>query len=278
MYRIIDWNELWKVHHVSSPERVARDRDPASVWDRRASSYRHFTRDSVALSEKEVRMMDLQPNDTVLDVGAGNGRLAVPVAKRVSKVTALDPSGGMLSLLREHMADAGHNNFSCIQSRWEDVKVGVDLPQHHVVIDSFTLGFYDLKEALQKMDAAALRSVYLFWHAGDWRSARERALYRTIFGEAVAMSGGYPDYSYVLNILHDLGIFAHVRIYDATWETIYESVEEAAGHWAKMHEVSPDQLPVLSEYFAEVLVRQKDGRYRDTTHRLQAMLWWEKKG
>jgi SAM-dependent methyltransferase len=276
MYRIIDWNELWKVYHASSPERIARDRDPASVWDLRAASYRKFTRDATALAEKEVGMVNLRPNDTVLDVGAGGGRLAVPIAKKVAHVTALDPSGAMLSLLREHMGETRQENFSCLQIRWEDVEVAVDLLPHDVVIDSFTLGFYDLKEALQKLDAAALRAVYLFWHAGEWRSAQELLLYRTVFGEAAVQAWGYPDYIYVVNILHDLGIFANMRIYEATWETVYESPAEAAEHWARMHDVSPDHFPTLQEHFAKILVRQEDGRYLDSVSRLQAMIWWTK--
>ncbi len=276
MDRIINYNELWKLHHISSPERVARDRDPAAVWDRRASSYRQFTKDSVALAEKEMEMMDLRATDSVLDVGAGNGRLAVPIAARVSHVTALDPSGAMLALLRKHMEEAGQSNFSCLQSRWEDVEVGKHFSPHDVVVDSFTLGFYDLQEALQKLDTAAKRAAYLFWHVGEWRTRKEQALYRAVFGESSSRVWGYPDYSYVVNILHDIGIYASVTIYRATWETIHESPREAAEHWARMHDVSPDLLSTVQEHYAEILVPLENGRYLESASRLQAMVGWTK--
>ncbi|WP_333582962.1 class I SAM-dependent methyltransferase, partial [Methanoculleus bourgensis] len=119
MHRIIDWNELWKVIHASSPEHAARDRDPAAVWDKRAAAYRRATRGEKGATEQELAVLDLRPEDTVLDVGAGTGRLAVPIARIVAHVTALDPSGGMLSILREQMAAAGLTNYSTVTMRWE---------------------------------------------------------------------------------------------------------------------------------------------------------------
>ncbi|MDD1673495.1 MAG: class I SAM-dependent methyltransferase, partial [Methanomicrobiales archaeon] len=206
MHRIIDWNELWKAIHAGSPERSRKDQDPATVWGRRAAAYHRFTCEGDSATEQELAMLDLRPGDTVLDVGAGTGRLAVPIARSVAQVTALDPSGGMLSILKERMAAEGRNNYSTIQMKWEDVLIGRDLEPHDLVIAAFSLGFFDLGAALRKLDAASWRAVYLFWHAGEWRSREEMELYRTVFGEEVAMQKGYPDYIFPVNILHDAGI------------------------------------------------------------------------
>ena len=43
----------------------------------------------------------VQPSDVWLDVGAGAGRFALPIARRAREVIALDPSPGMLAALRE---------------------------------------------------------------------------------------------------------------------------------------------------------------------------------
>src|SRR5437868_13409163 len=47
----------------------------------------------------------LEPNDVVLDIGAGGGRYALPVALVALEVIALDPSPGMLEVLRQGMAE-----------------------------------------------------------------------------------------------------------------------------------------------------------------------------
>ncbi len=73
-------------------------------------------------------------------------------------MTALDQSAGMLSCLQENVALEGIKNIRSIQKKWQDVSVG-ELEQHDVVISSNSLGVYDLKEALSKMDALAKRAA-----------------------------------------------------------------------------------------------------------------------
>lgn len=276
MHRIIDWNELWKAIRASSPERIEKDRDPAAAWDKRAAAYHRVTRDESGATEQELGVMMIAAGDTVLDVGAGTGRLAVPIARTAAHVTALDPSGGMLSVLEERMAAAGRTNYSCVKMRWEDAVIGRDIEPHDVVIAAFSLGFYDLAAALEKLDAAALRAVYLFWHAGEWRSPGEMELYRSVFGEEAAMQKGYPDYIYPVNILHDAGIYPNVRIHHAAWDAVYDSVEEAVQAWVAMHSPDLDDLAPVREYFSRVLARNGAGKYLERSVRPTAAVWWVK--
>ena len=59
-----------------------------------------------------------RPGDTWLDIGAGAGRFALPIALGVSEVIALDPSAGMLAALREQSASGGITNIRTVQARW----------------------------------------------------------------------------------------------------------------------------------------------------------------
>ena len=278
MHRIIDWNELWKALHVSSPERAEKDRNPAAHWDKRAAAYRRVTRDERLATEQELAILGVQSGETVLDMGAGTGRLAVPVARTAAHVTALDPSEGMLAILRERMAAEGLTNYSCLRKRWEDTVIGRDVEPHDVVVAAFSLGFYDLAAALEKLDAAARRAVYIFWHAGEWRNPGEMALYRTVFGEEAAGEKGYPDYIFPVNILHDAGIYPNVRIYRAAWDAVYDSVEDAARTWAAMHNPGMEDLAPVREYFARALRKDGSGKYIETAVRPTAAVWWEKGG
>jgi SAM-dependent methyltransferase len=278
MHRIIDWNELWKALHVSSPERAEKDRNPAAHWDKRAAAYRRVTRDERSATEQELAILGVQPGETVLDMGAGTGRLAVPVARTAAHVTALDPSEGMLAILRERMAAEGLTNYSCLRKRWEDATIGRDVEPHDIVVAAFSLGFYDLAAALEKLDAAARRAVYIFWHAGEWRNPGEMALYRTVFGDEAAGEKGYPDYIFPVNILHDAGIYPNVRIYRAAWDAVYDSVEDAARAWAAMHNPGMEDLTPVREYFPRVLRKDGSGKYIETAVRPTAAVWWEKGG
>lgn len=59
-----------------------------------------------------------EPGETWLDIGAGAGRFALPLALRVKRVIALDPSPGMLAALRDGMARHGISNVEIIHGRW----------------------------------------------------------------------------------------------------------------------------------------------------------------
>ena len=58
------------------------------------------------------------PGETWLDIGAGAGRYALPLARVAGRVIALDPSSGMLDALREDAADHGIANVETVLGRW----------------------------------------------------------------------------------------------------------------------------------------------------------------
>ncbi len=62
-----------------------------------------------------------RPDDTWLDIGAGAGRYALPLARTVARVVAVDPSPSMLAALRESMGDHRIDNIATIEGRWPDV-------------------------------------------------------------------------------------------------------------------------------------------------------------
>lgn len=97
----------------------------------------------------------VQPGDTWLDIGAGGGRYALPIALLAREVVALDPSDGMLAVLREGAAESGITNVRVVQSRWpssQAIAADVCLISH--------VG-YDIEEIgpfLDAMEAAASRT------------------------------------------------------------------------------------------------------------------------
>lgn len=60
-----------------------------------------------------------------LDVGAGGGRFALPLALQLKRVIAVEPSPSMRGVLREGMAEHGIGNIDVIEGRWEEVEAPV---------------------------------------------------------------------------------------------------------------------------------------------------------
>ena len=61
-----------------------------------------------------------RPDDTWLDIGAGAGRYALPLARTVARVVAVDPSPSMLEALRESMRDHRIENLTAVEGRWPE--------------------------------------------------------------------------------------------------------------------------------------------------------------
>lgn len=59
-------------------------------------------------------------DDTWLDVGAGAGRFAFPLAMAVREVIAVDPSAAMVATLREGAREHGITNVRIVEGRWPD--------------------------------------------------------------------------------------------------------------------------------------------------------------
>ena len=65
------------------------------------------------------RLLELAaPEDTWLDIGAGAGRYALPIALAARDVIAIDPSASMLGVLRELMTAHGIANLRVREGRW----------------------------------------------------------------------------------------------------------------------------------------------------------------
>jgi 2-polyprenyl-3-methyl-5-hydroxy-6-metoxy-1,4-benzoquinol methylase len=65
----------------------------------------------------------LVPGDTSLDVGAGGGRLVVPLAEHCASATAVEPSEAMREQLLATAEAWDVRNISVIASTWEDAVV-----------------------------------------------------------------------------------------------------------------------------------------------------------
>lgn len=58
------------------------------------------------------------PDDVWLDIGAGGGRFAVPLAERVARVVAIEPSPAMREQLAEAAQEAGLRNIELMDLVW----------------------------------------------------------------------------------------------------------------------------------------------------------------
>ena len=182
----IDFGALYRQHMQA----VGRPK-PASVWDARADAVKQ--RDpSDSYTAEFVRRMDLSGCETLLDIGCGQGNIALAVAHSLHAVHGLDYSPRMLELFSANAQSRSLVNAHAILRSWDDD--WSDVPACDVVVASRSTAVMDMESALVKLNDKANKRVYLSSLVGGQ------------FGNAEPL----PDYIYILNILHAMGIHARV--------------------------------------------------------------------
>jgi SAM-dependent methyltransferase len=100
-----------------------------------------------------------RPEDRWLDIGAGAGRYALPLALRVAEVIAVEPSASMRNALRSGKSEHGLDNLTLVGAAWPDALAELGEPPVADVAFIAHVG-YDIEAIgpfLDAMDRAAGR-------------------------------------------------------------------------------------------------------------------------
>jgi SAM-dependent methyltransferase len=252
---IVDWSQIRQTMLLATHRIEFYD---PSYWDKEANVVNQNMARLADLTKKQVKKMSIDSEFTVLDVGAGTGRMTFPMAQRAKHVTALEPSENMLTILRDNARKQHIFNIHYINKSLEDLDTTTS---YDVVVASFSLFMLDIEKAIVKMNALASKRVYLFLSATPWMDA--------IHGS----SGSWSDFIIVYNVLYETGIFANVDICDFEFKQSYEDLEDAVSKYAQIYSISLDKKDKLREYLSVNLVKEK-GKIWDNRKRKAAMIWW----
>jgi len=151
--------ERWTALQLGCPARRARLEEAAehAVWERIAERYDAES----SLARAAPELVDwvaglVRPEDDLLDVGAGTGAFALPLARRVRAVTAAEPSPGMLRVLTRKRDEAEATNLAVVRSGWE----ADSLEPHAVVLGVNSLyRVLDLRAWFDRVRRLARRRV-----------------------------------------------------------------------------------------------------------------------
>lgn len=267
-YADIDWATL----RDNALSRKGWRTKGAKDWDGKARSFAGRNKSSLYV-DLFLSHLPLQEEMTVLDVGSGPGTLAIPIARKVKGVTAIDFSQAMLETLAELAAEEGLTNIKTEHCAWEDDWQARGIARHDIAIASRAMGVKDLATALQKIDDYALQYVFLSDRIGP--TPFEIGAFEAL-GRPFAPG---PDYIYTLNILYTLGIYANVQVLQLERDVTYQSLDEAVASYSWMFSnITPQEIAALKQYIARQTV-SVDGdclTVRRATVPQWALIWWRK--
>ncbi len=268
VYADIDWSKL-RANALAG--KGWQEKGPGE-WDQKAGSFAGRNKSSVYV-ELVLSHLPLDSSYTVLDIGSGPGTLAIPMAKQVRSVTAIDFSPGMLGILNEIAREQNLDNIHTVQCAWEDDWQKKGLQPHDIAIASRSMGVKDLTSALLKLNDYGSRYIFLTDRIGS-----------TPFEEGAFEALGRPftpgpDYIYTLNLLYTLGIFPNVTVLKLERDVDYPSMAEAIKSYSWMfHDITPEEILALKKYLTAKIIRSNNGRItvrRDSPPQW-ALIWWEK--
>ncbi len=269
LYDDIDWQLLWK----NSRQTKSWKSKNAGEWSQKSASFAQRTRHSPYVRQF-LDSVAVDRNTTLLDVGCGPGTLAVPFARKVSRVTAIDYSRGMLDQLEAYAREEGVHNITTIQCAWEDSWEEKQIGRHDLVIASRSMNIEDLAAGIEKLQKHALRQVVI----------AERIAPTPYDPDAFAAIGrsfsSGPDYIYTMNMLHHLDIHPRIEHIELTAEPCFENLDEAVQSYRWMfRDLSEEEERKLTLFLSSRISKASDDSIvikRNYPQRW-ALLSWAKK-
>ena len=267
-YSDINWQELY---HNARKQKGWKNKT-AEEWDKKAASFSAGNKNS-EYSKKLINNLPLQKDFTLLDIGSGPGTLSIPVAKKVSMVTALDYSAGMLKQLKQEAEMAKVDNIQTIQCSWEDDWQNLNIKPHDITLASRSLNIQDLRKGLCKLNNFATKYVFLTDRINP-----------TPFDNKAFEAVGRPflpgpDYIFTVNMLYSMNIHPNITVLEFDKIKKFADYETAVQSYNWMfHDLSNDEESRLRHYVDTLITENnKIGVTIRQPHAARwALIWWRK--
>ena len=273
MSAIQRWNDRVETHHAQSLAAQAGFEQPEDFWRPFAS---HFRADPQRTDDAVLNRLarEVSPTKSLLDVGGGAGRFALPLALRCSHVTLVDPSGSMLEEFRNGAREAAIENVSAVEGSWEDAEIG---PADVVLCAHVVYGVADVKPFIRKLAARAAERALVLMFTDSPQSALS-PFWQPVHGEERVDLPAMPE---LLWVLWEMGIFPAVEIVETGAAQQFESREAAIDQLRQRLYVMPDtpkdeRLHAAAE---QLLAETVDGLViPGAPRRRQGLLSWNASG
>jgi SAM-dependent methyltransferase len=209
----IDWIDHWRKLVLEREGASSHGHSDPRYWDRRAATYARSTTGRVDEFLAVVEPF-VAPRKTLIDVGAGAGRHAVPLAERMEWVTAVEPSEGM----RAHLPDLP--NLTVVASAWEDAEVA---PADLVICCHVLYGVAEVVPFIEKLERSARERVFVMLREGSVPHPANVLRDRIATHPAPRIT----QFSDLFLVLLQLGIHPDVRFISYPVVNRYRSLEDA---------------------------------------------------
>lgn len=257
-FRLGDCEVHWK-RLLAAAQLPGVARELTQYWDALADDYQHYSTNAgfPALSVLEPF---LAPEKTMIDVGCGPGHELPALAKRVARVTAVEPSTAMA----RHIAP--NEKVTLVCARWQDAEV----KRADIVYSSLVINFMpDAVAFIRKMERCARERCFL--HVLDNSGRRPLdPLFKLLSGEQRPRSARFID---VYKLLRCMGVRPFVvplpGVHEMAWRTREAALRDCCRRLAPVWRAA-----VAEAWLTEHLRPAPDGGVRLGDARPTAVAHW----
>ncbi len=167
-------------------------------------------------------------------------------------VYALDYSKEMLNYAEQNAKNKEIDNLVSIHKSWYDS--WEDVPNADIVVASRSMEVKDIKKALKKLNEKANKRVYITTKVGG--SFIDKEILKQLKRDIIPR----PDYIYLVNTLHSMGIYAKVDFIEtksSKFDTLDEDEFIQSLKWS-LGEISKKEEKILREYFNTTYKNKKE--------------------
>jgi len=225
-----------------------------SYWQRYAPTYR-FDPQRTPEPQLAAALRYIEPDDDIIEIGGGAGRIGLPMALRAKSLRNVEPSMAMREQFDIATTEHRVSNATSIASTWP---LGKEISADVALTVDVTYFITDIEAFIRAMHESAKRRVLILtWTVAPPNINAE--LFQVAFGEEQAPVPGFRE---LLPVIWELGIVPDVQVVDQpfTWPERLPTTEAEAVTFA-LEELSAFDQPQAAENIRQQLgslYRQED--------------------
>ncbi len=246
------WNEMVRAEHEQS-DSMRKEDPPADSWSNFAQQFRADPRRTDDPLVNHLRQV-VTSEQVVLDVGAGGGRLALPMALEAKKVIAVEPSPSMCRVLREVADEFDVWNVEVLEADWLEAEVPVaDL----AICCHVLYVIRDIEAFVRKLEKHAKRVIVVVYQAPP--QSQIYPLWEPVHGVPRLSLPSLPEF---LEVLNQLDVKPEIEVIHTERNRGFDSMEIAKEQIARRLYVISDtpEMERLEALLPQVL-EEKDGSF-----------------
>ena len=274
MKPIVNWDVLVTLN------RPLMSGDPsAHNWDDSADLYNIMAQMERSYTYNQLNCFDVAPQDTVLDIGCGPGRISCAISEKAKSVTALDAFPKMLEYCKKNAAERSLTNINPHLLNWHDAELGKNIEQHDIVIASRSVGMHDI----YKLNAFAKKyAVIICWANAPSIPPILNELFagchpdRKAFGNGGGiLSDRRAGYNATWNMVYDMGADPNINIVTDGFTKTFLNYDEAYAYLRQILPFEEEYLPRFKKNLTPYLTEEPNGHVTFRRETKSYVLWWK---